>query len=80
MNDNECCKNCKFYAELKISQRYVKPIERNNIISGFSIGKKGSLFEKTHCCLMFVKTENEPYVLEIGPFDMCEMFTERKDV
>lgn len=64
-NKIECCANCKFYAELKISKR---------VVSGLVVGKNRSRFDETHCCLMFVKTENEPYVLEVEPNDMCEMY------
>ena len=76
---NECCKNCKYYARLKISKRYVKELGSHNVISGWTVGKNGSRFDETHCCLMFVKTENEPYVLEVEPTDMCEMFAEREE-
>lgn len=76
---NECCENCKFYARLKISKRYVKGLSSHGCVYGWTVGKSNlGKFDETHCCLMFVKTENEPYVLEVEPTDMCEMFTERE--
>lgn len=76
----ECCMNCKFYSDLKISERKVKPIERNNIITGFRVEKNGSRFERTHCCSMFIETEKEHYFLEVEPMDFCEMFTKKVGV
>lgn len=70
----ERCENCRFYSELRINKRYVKEIGKNGVVSGWNVGIKRSKFEDKHCCLMFVKTENEPYVLEVTPNDRCEMF------
>ena len=70
----ERCENCKFYSELKIHKRYVKELGGHGIVSGWTVGEKRSQWDETHCCLMFVKTEGEPYVLEVVPDDRCEMF------
>ena len=74
---NECCEKCRFYSRLKISKRYVKELGGHGYVSGWTVGKSGRKFDETHCCLMFVKTENEPYVLEVEPTDICEMFVEK---
>lgn len=70
----ERCENCKFYSELKIYKRCIKTLGGYGAVSGWTVGEHDGLWDKSHCCLMFVKTENEPYVLEVKPYDMCEMF------
>lgn len=39
--------------------------------------QKGVGFEKSHCCLYFVLTERERYVVETAPNSMCEGFKRR---
>ena len=41
--------------------------------------KKGTGFEKSHCCVHFVCTERKGYVIEVSPDDLCEAFARRAD-
>lgn len=41
--------------------------------------KKGTGFEKSHCCVHFVCTERKGYVIEVSPDALCEVFARRAD-
>lgn len=41
--------------------------------------EKGKGLKKSHCCLYFVLTERERYVIEVRPNDRCEVFARRAD-
>ena len=71
----ERCENCRFYSELKINKRFIKEIGGDGFVSGFELATRLSEFQDSHCCLLFVKTENDPYVFEVTPNDTCECFT-----
>ena len=41
--------------------------------------KKGTGFEKSHCCVRFVCTERKGYVIEVSPDALCDAFARRDD-
>ena len=66
--DNECCAKCRFFHRLK---------------HNFQVGKG---FEESYCCdvvMHLPRSESkiddcEPWIQEVTPDSMCEMFWEKK--
>ena len=56
--DNECCAKCRYYHRLK---------------HNFKVGVG---FEESYCCdvLMHLPDTHEPWIQEVTPNGMCEMY------
>lgn len=73
MNDNEeRCKNCKYFSTLKLFQRYVATIGGHGAVCGWKVGIKDNIVSKKEygCCTVFLEEAKRIY--ETCPTDRCE--------
>lgn len=73
MNDNEeRCKNCKYFSTLKLFQRYVATIGSHGAVCGWKVGIKNDIVSKKEygCCTVFLEETERIY--ETCPTDRCE--------
>lgn len=73
MNDNEeRCKNCKYFSTLKLFQRYVATIGGHGAVCGWKVGTKCNVIsEKEYgCCTVFLEEAGRIY--ETCSTDRCE--------
>ena len=79
-NIEEKCENCGFCKELKIRERKLDYIGKNNCISGIKIKVSNSRYNDSLCCLAFYDEDTENPIFETKANDVCERFIPRDDI